>query len=238
MKKNVSNAVIIIYAILVLITLSGIIYTIRIKPSLCYIPLQPNIKKYSSYPKMCINTNKNYTGTISTSLGDINFTLYPKSAPLAVNNFYFLTKSGFYNNTIVDRVVKGFVVQAGSPNGSLTGGPGYKFKDQINPQSLGIPSQLISAYIKEGYNYDYNVKSYPVSQYSIAMANSGPNTNGSQFFIAMAKETQLNGLYTVFGKVTSGYNVLSEIQNTPVDTKNNDKPLQDIKINSITINSD
>jgi cyclophilin family peptidyl-prolyl cis-trans isomerase len=203
----------------------------------CNITYQPSVKKYSSYPKMCIDKNKNYTATIETNYGNINVTLNSAAAPLAVNNFIFLSKSGFYNNIIFHRVIKGFMVQTGDPTGTGSGGPGYTFKDQINALSLGMPQVLVSAYEKKGYTYDTNLKSIPFSTGVLAMANSGPNTNGSQFFITLAKDTQLNGLYTVFGKVTSGMSVVEKIGNVPVNAKDHHRPYLKIYIKKITINN-
>ena len=203
----------------------------------CSIAYQPSVKKYSIYPKMCINKSKNYTATIETNYGNINVTLDSATAPLAVNNFVFLSESGFYNNVIFQRVIKGFMIQTGDPTGTGSGGPGYSFKDQINALSLGIPQALIGAYEKKGYTYDTSVKSIPFSQGVLAMANSGPNTNGSQFFITLAKDTQLNGLYTVFGKVTGGMSVADKIGNVPVNVKAHHRPYLKIYIKKITINN-
>ncbi len=244
-KMNVSKITFAFYIILGLIILVDIYFVIQTNNTTksipnnnaqCNIKYQPTVKKYSNYPNFCINKNKIYKGVIETSYGNIYFELYPKAAPLAVNNFVFLSRSGFYNNVLFIRVIKGFMIQTGDPTDTGSGGPGYTFKDQINAVSLGIPPLLIKAYTKKGYTYDSTVKSISANTPGIiAMANSGPNTNGSQFFITVAKETQLNGLYTVFGKVTSGMSVVQKIDSVAVDKKNHHRPLSDISIKKITI---
>jgi cyclophilin family peptidyl-prolyl cis-trans isomerase len=241
---NVKKITLIEYSILAVIVLAIMILLVyvstgnKINFSLsnpCNIAYQPSVKKYSAYPKFCINKNKNYKATIETSYGNIHLTLYSAAAPLAVNNFVFLAKSGFYNNVIFQRVIKGFMIQTGDPTGTGTGGPGYTFKDQINPVSLGMPQLLINSYKKKGYTYVSNVKSIPFATGVIAMANSGPNTNGSQVFITLGKDTQLNGMYTVFGKVTSGMSVANKIGNVPVNSKAHHRPLLKVIVKKIVI---
>ena len=243
-KMNVSKVTFVFYIILALIILVDIYFVIRTKntspvntnASICKIKYQPTVKKYSTYPNFCINKNKIYKGVIETSFGNIYFNLYPKAAPLAVNNFVFLAKSGFYNNVLFIRVIKNFMIQTGDPTDTGSGGPGYTFKDQINAVSLGIPPILIKAYVKKGYNYDSSVKSISANTPGIiAMANSGPNTNGSQFFITVTKDSQLNGLYTVFGKVTSGMSVVEKIDSIKVDAKNHHRPLQNVNMKKVVI---
>lgn len=123
---------------------------------------------------MTINTDKIYTATIVTSKGPMVVTLFAKDTPVTVNNFVFLARAGFYGNTVFHRVMKGFMIQGGDPNGDGTGGPGYKFAD-------------------EPITRDY-------TRGTIAMANSGPNTNGSQFFIMHATYS-LAKLYVIFGAI-------------------------------------
>ena len=129
--------------------------------------------------KKATNVN-DIRATVYTSKGQINLYLYPESAPLAVANFVNLSKRGFYNGLTFHRVVENFVVQGGDPLGNGTGGPGYSFKDEIAIDWLNF--------------YDAGM---------LAMANSGPNTNGSQFFITLRATPQLNGVHTVFGEVVS-----------------------------------
>ena len=173
-----------------------------------------NVKKtYSAPPPMTIDQNKTYIATIITNYGDIVIQLLPKEAPLAVNNFVFLARQGFYNGVKFHRVIKGFMIQSGDPTGTGTGGPGYKFADELPTTD------------------DY-------TKGTVAMANSGPNTNGSQFFIMLADYSGiLQKNYTIFGKVTSGQDVVDTIGNVPVDNPNSQspKPTVDVHINTITI---
>jgi cyclophilin family peptidyl-prolyl cis-trans isomerase len=150
--------------------------------------------------------------TLKTSLGSITFATYDDDAPLAVNNFITLAQKGFYNGVIFHRVIQGFMIQGGDPTGTGRGGPGYTFADELNSTT---PSY------KQGYVTGV-----------VAMANAGPNTNGSQFFIMLAP-TPLPHLYTIFGKVTSGQNVVNAIGALPVDA--NDKPLNPPVIQSVTV---
>jgi cyclophilin family peptidyl-prolyl cis-trans isomerase len=242
-KGKVKKVTIVMYLILMVIVLGFMILLVSLSSkklsignSACNIVYQPSVKSYSSYPNFCIDKNQIYKAEIETSYGNINLDLYPKAAPLAVNNFVFLSESGFYNNNIFNRIVKGFAVQGGIPANDTSGGPGYHFDDQINPTSLNMPSLLINAYKKKGYVYDYNVKSIPFAPYVIAMASSGANTDGSQFFITTGKDTQLNGLYTVFGKVTSGISVINKLNNAPVNVKAHHAPINKIYIKRILIN--
>lgn len=154
----------------------------------------------------------NYTATIKTSMGDIVLALYDTKAPNTVKNFKDLAEKGFYNGLIFHRVIPTFVIQGGDPNGNGTGGPGYKFDDEIS-----------------------DVKFTP---YTLAMANSGPNTNGSQFFITTgdigeANMRNLDGGYTIFGGVLSGQEVVDSISR--VETDANDKPLAPVTMELITI---
>ncbi len=148
--------------------------------------------------------------TITTVRGDIDLELYPEVAPKTVANFVKLAQDGFYNGTKFHRVISDFMIQGGDPLSKTndprvgTGGPGYKFEDEINPKSLGLSDEAIAQLEASGYKYHYNLKSMPVDVGSIAMANSGPNTNGSQFFIVTySPQPHLNGKHTVFGKVAN-----------------------------------
>ncbi len=157
--------------------------------------------------------------TMITAEGDIVLELYPKVAPKTVANFIKLTQDKFYDGTKFHRVIADFVVQGGDPlsktddPGVGTGGPGYAFEDEINPRSLGVPDDVIAQYEAQGYKYDFSLQSLPVDPGYIAMANAGPNTNGSQFFIVTTKpQQQLYGKHTVFGKVISGMDVVLKIK--------------------------
>ena len=145
-------------------------------------------KSYSSPPKLAIDTNKKYTATLDTSRGTIVCELYTKEAPNTVNNFVFLAREKFYDGTTFHRVINDFMIQGGDPEGSGRGGPGYKFADEFkgNPRKHQVGS--------------------------LSMANAGPNTNGSQFFITHIATDWLDGKHTVFGQVTSGQDVVNAIK--------------------------
>jgi len=167
--------------------------------------------------------------TMNTAKGIIELRLYPDAAPNTVANFVKLSESGFYNGIKFHRVVPNFVIQGGDPLSKTddprvgTGGPGYQFADEINPRSLGVDEITIQQLEAQGYRYDFNLKSLPVDVGALAMANAGPNTNGSQFFIVTtAPQPYLNGKHTVFGTVVGGMDVVLKIQQGDV-------------INSITI---
>lgn len=154
-----------------------------------------------------------------TARGSIELELYSEIAPKTVANFVKLAKSGFYDGTKFHRVIADFMIQGGDPLSRTddprvgTGGPGYQFEDEINLKSLGAPDDLIAEYEAQGYTYNNSLKSLPVDPGYIAMANAGPNTNGSQFFIVTTKPQQhLYGKHTVFGKVVKGMDVVLKIK--------------------------
>ena len=168
-------------------------------------------KTYSAPPAMNINENGNYNAVIETSLGSIEIELFTDIAPITVNNFVNLSKDGYYDNVIFHRVINGFMIQGGDPSGTGHGEmgkyPGYEFQDELNN-----PMQ-----------YEKGI---------VAMANRGPNTNGSQFFI-MHVDYPLPYDYTIFGKVSNGIDVVDAIAN--VQTGDMDKPVDDVVINSVDI---
>lgn len=141
--------------------------------------------QYPAPPPTTIDVNKKYTATFEVSKGKIVVELFPKEAPKTVNNFVFLAKDGFYNGTVFHRVIADFMIQGGDPTASGRGGPGYQFEDECRQA---------------------NAKKHEVG--SLSMANAGPNTNGSQFFITHIATDWLNGKHTVFGKVTSGQDIV------------------------------
>ncbi len=143
-------------------------------------------KRYNAPPEMQIETNRTYSATIKTNKGDIHLQLNPAEAPMTVNNFVTLARDGFYDNVKFHRVVPGFVIQGGDPTGTGRGGPGYQFKDEP---------------MKRQYRAG-----------TVAMANAGPNTNGSQFFICLEDQPNLPPNYTIFGDVTSGMDVVRNIR--------------------------
>lgn len=153
---------------------------------------------------------------IETNKGTIKFQLEQSSAPKTVSNFKKLAEEGYYNNLLWHRVVQDFVIQGGDPKNDGTGGEsaeGGTFADEINPWSLGLDQATIDQYISEGYVYSKDLKSMKMNIGSVAMANSGPNTNGSQFFIVTTKEQpHLNGKHTVFGQVIEGMDVVQKIE--------------------------
>lgn len=146
------------------------------------------VKQWSAPPPMTIDPEKTYRATIQTERGDIALELYPQHAPKTVNNFVFLAREGFYDGVTFHRVIDDFVIQGGDPTGTGRGGPGYRFEDEVKDNPLRHETGVIS------------------------MANAGPNTNGSQFFITHSPQPHLDGRHTVFGKVVSGMDVVYAIR--------------------------
>ncbi len=145
-------------------------------------------KQYDAPPELSIDPEKDHTATIKTAKGDIVIQLYAKSAPLTVNNFVFLAQDGFYDGVTFHRVIPGFMAQTGDPTGTGSGGPGYRFKDEA--------SALKNRHSDAGI---------------LSMANAGPNTNGSQFFLTYGPTPHLDGKHAVFGTVVKGLDVLKSI---------------------------
>lgn len=146
------------------------------------------VKQWGVPPPMAIDPKKTYRATIQTDRGDITLELYPQHAPKTVNNFVFLAREGFYDGVAFHRVIADFVIQGGDPTGTGRGGPGYRFEDEVKNNPLRHETGVIS------------------------MANAGPNTNGSQFFITHSPQPHLDGRHTVFGKVVSGMDVVNAIR--------------------------
>ncbi|GMQ92856.1 MAG: peptidylprolyl isomerase [Acidimicrobiia bacterium] len=164
-------------------------------------------KQYEAAPEMTIDLSKSYEAVLHTSAGDISVELYAADAPQTVNNFMFLGNDGFYDDVIFHRVIPGFMVQGGDPTGTGRGGPGYRFRDEAHSKT----------------SYDRG---------TLAMANSGPNTNGSQFFI-MHADYGLPNQYTIFGEVTEGLDVVDAIAGAQAGAQ--DRPHDPVTINSVTI---
>ena len=168
-------------------------------------------KVYDKQPDMNINMDTTYTAVIKTNLGDMTVEFFLDDAPMTVNNFVSLAKDGYYDNVIFHRVISGFMIQGGDPSGTGHGDygkyPGYEFEDELNNQR-------------------------PYEKGILAMANRGPNTNGSQFFI-MHVEYPLPYSYTIFGSVTEGFDVIDKIAS--VETDSADKPTDDVVINTVEI---
>jgi peptidyl-prolyl cis-trans isomerase B (cyclophilin B) len=142
---------------------------------------------YTTPPPMIINSKKKYIATVETEKGTIVLELFASDVPVTVNNFVFLACKGFYNNTIFHRVIPGFMAQAGDPSGTGRGGPGYRFADEFTQHTHNTGA--------------------------LSMANAGPDTNGSQFFITYTPQPHLNGRHSVFGQLKSGMDVLKTIKN-------------------------
>jgi len=164
-------------------------------------------QQYDAPPELTIDLAKAHKATIHTSEGDIGVDFYAADAPQTVNNFVFLSGEGFYDGVIFHRVISGFMIQGGDPTGTGTGGPGYRFRDETHSKTS----------YKRG---------------TLAMANSGPNTNGSQFFICHA-DAGLPNAYTIFGEVTSGMEIVDAIADKPTGPQ--DRPHDPVTIDSIDI---
>ncbi len=144
--------------------------------------------QWSSPPVMEIDPSKSYEAVFVTEIGDFKVRLYPDKAPETVNNFVFLANQGYYDNTTFHRVLAGFMAQGGDPTGTGSGGPGYTFQDEFDPDLQFDRAGLL------------------------AMANRGPNTNGGQFFITYGPTPHLTGLHTIFGEVVEGADVLNSLR--------------------------
>ena len=175
------------------------------------IGVQMSDKIYDSQPTMQIDVSKSYTAVIKTNLGDMTVEFFTDDAPITVNNFISLSKDGYYDNVIFHRVISGFMIQGGDPSGTGHGDygkfPGYEFEDELDNQR----------------SYEKGI---------LAMANRGPNTNGSQFFI-MHVDYPLPYSYTIFGKVVDGFDVIDKIAS--VETDSADKPTTDVVISTVEV---
>jgi cyclophilin family peptidyl-prolyl cis-trans isomerase len=166
-------------------------------------------KQYPQPPAMAINAGNSYVATMDTNKGKIVIELLPEESPITVNNFIFLARECFYDDVIFHRVIPGFMIQGGDPLGQGTGGPGYRFADETS-SSLAFSTPGL-----------------------LAMANSGPNTNGSQFFITTVPTPHLSGNHTIFGRVTEGQDIVEAIALVPRSAR--DKPVEDVVILSIEV---
>jgi cyclophilin family peptidyl-prolyl cis-trans isomerase len=167
--------------------------------------------QWPNSPEIIIDSEKSYSASIKTNKGEITVELFAKEAPVTVNNFVFLSREGFYNGVKFHRIISGFMIQTGDPTGTGRGGPGYRFND-------------------EPVTRDY-------LRGTLAMANAGPNTNGSQFFI-MHNDNPLPKNYTIFGSTTDGFDTIDAIANSPVTTGasgESSSPLEELLINEIVI---
>jgi peptidylprolyl isomerase len=168
----------------------------------------PTRREFDAEPPMCIDPAKRYTAEMVTSKGTLGIALDPLAAPRTVNSFVFLARYHFFDGIVFHRIIPGFVLQGGDPTGTGTGGPGYRFVDELPPPG----------------RYELG---------SLAMANAGPNTNGSQFFVISGPDgVRLPPSYALFGKVVSGLDVVAAID--AVGTKSG-KPKENVTIESVTI---
>jgi cyclophilin family peptidyl-prolyl cis-trans isomerase len=168
----------------------------------------PRKQEFNAAPEMGIDPSKRYTATIDTSMGTLVVALDAINAPLSVNNFVFLAAQHYYDGVVFHRIINGFMCQGGDPTGTGRGGPGYRFNDEPVKQKYQIGS--------------------------MAMANAGPNTNGSQFFLISGPSgVNLPPQYNHFGQVVKGLEVVDAMQR--VDTDKSDRPRTDVVINSVTI---
>jgi cyclophilin family peptidyl-prolyl cis-trans isomerase len=210
-----------VFIVLVLLFIAALVYfgtkskgktTMVPTPSPLSDSAKPAAKQFSKAEQV-IEAGKTYTVTLKTTMGDIVIELDSKATPVTANNFVFLAQQGFYDNTIFHRTIKGFMIQGGDPKGTGTGGPGYQFKDE----------PVTKEYLRG----------------TVAMANSGPNTNGSQFFI-MHADYPLPKNYVIFGQVTSGLDVVDKIATAPVTQSmggENSKPVSPVVVNSTTVSA-
>jgi len=164
-------------------------------------------KHYDSPPELNIDLGKSYSATLDTSHGEITIEFDPERSPSTVNNFVFLARDGYYNGVVFHRVIENFMIQGGDPTGTGRGGPGYTFRDELEGQG-----------------------SY--QRGTVAMANAGPHTNGSQFFICHT-DVGLPHSYTIFGRVISGMDAVDSIATTATDA--GDRPHEEVVIRTVTI---
>ncbi len=167
-------------------------------------------KQWKTAPEMQVDPSKIYSATLHTNKGDITLDLLMSDAPKTVNNFVFLAKEGFYDGVVFHRILKGFMIQGGDPTGTGSGGPGYKFADE-----------------RVSRRYERGI---------VAMANAGPNTNGSQFFICHGRNSEsLPPSYTIFGKVSAGLDVVDAIAGVQTGGREGSTPSEKITIDSVTV---
>jgi cyclophilin family peptidyl-prolyl cis-trans isomerase len=167
-------------------------------------------KQYQNPPSLILDPNMRYTAIIQTAHGDMTLELFPAEAPRAVNNFVFLARDGFYQGNCFHRVIRDFMIQGGCPRGDGTGGPGYRFPDE----------QVQRSYVKG----------------TLAMANAGPNTNGSQFFIVHGQQVGLPPNYTIFGQLLTGEDILDALATSPVvPGGEGSRPAQRLEIRNVEI---
>jgi cyclophilin family peptidyl-prolyl cis-trans isomerase len=194
-KKATRNWTIVIFVLAIVLVAGGFILwqssnsstEVQVARSLANVPPAERLGYYAEYPEMVIDTDQDYEALLETEKGDIRLNLFADQAPLTANNFVFLAEQGFYDGLTFHRVVEDFMAQGGDPTGQGFGGPGYQFADETdNDLRFDRPGLL-------------------------AMANSGADTNGSQFFITYVPTPHLNGLHTIFGELIEGQDVLNSL---------------------------
>lgn len=204
---------------------------------------------YSQAPSFTINKDADYKAKFITSDGNFTVDLFERRAPVNVNNFIFLTNESYYDGTKIHRIIPDFLIQGGdrnsmddNPDNDGRGGPGYFMNDEVNWDSLDFSQAKRDELSAKGYSSTAGLESYPLTSYVLAIASSQPNTNGSQFFIVTADSSdsrlaQLNGYFTVIGRVTSGLDVVTKIANSKlVDaTVANPRPAEDVVVTDIQI---
>lgn len=168
-----------------------------------------SIPQYDKAPPLTIDVSARYTATIRTNLGPMVIELFAAQAPITVNSFIFLANEGFYDGIIFHRVIPSFMIQGGDPTGTGTAGPGYQFQDEFDPNLTFAQAGIL------------------------AMANSGPATNGSQFFVTTVPTPHLNGAHTIFGKIIEGQNIADAISLTA--TGAGGRPITPVVIQAIDI---
>jgi len=203
-----------IYIVFFVIILGSAFFYVRANNTKNITQKPSEVKKASTTktmnkPEMQIDVNKSYSALLQTSAGDIEIALNAKETPITVNNFVYLSKAGFYDDTIFHRVIRGFMIQGGDPEGTGRGGPGYRFDDEF-------------------FSGDY-------TRGTVAMANAGPDTNGSQFFI-MHADYGLPSDYVIFGSVTKGLDVVDKIATAEtLESGEGSTPVKPITVDSVTI---
>jgi len=206
--------------------------------------------EWDSAPTMSLQSGKDYRAKINTNKGVIEIDLFEENAPIAVNNFVFLSNQGYYKGVGIHRVIRDFLIQTGSrttldddKDNDALGDPGYYFEDEINWNSLGLTQSQRKELEAAGYSNDTHVMSRRLEKYSVAMANAGPDTNGSQFFLVTAGTADsrldpLQGRHTVFGTVIGGFEVLDTINKAAIEDESDDsvsRPVGTYKVISVEI---
>lgn len=200
-------------------------------------------------PELTIDLSRDYLANIDTNFGRFTIDLYDNAAPENVNNFIYLSQEGFYERTTFHRIIPSFLIQGGDrntldedPANDGFGTPGYFIKDEVNWDALDFNEDKRELLTSLGYESTPGLESQPLERFSVAMASSGPNTNGSQFFIVTAnvndpRLTELTGFYTVIGKIVAGGDIINTISQIPVENQDSDKPtpIQTIRIDAIEI---